>query len=249
MSDQVSAVPAGPLAARAQAFIVASLLTAYPENVFLPLLSELLESDDIWEDCVNVDPESWAHIAEHLDHACKSKTALDDLRSSYIDIFDRSREANPPYETEYGRERAMLKATQLADIAGFYKAFGFLPMTTEGHRDMLDHAAVELEFYSLLLLKTACLMDRDAEGESIVKEARSKFMDEHLGTFISAIAHRPGVVRDPFYGAVYTWASALVYHEASELGVTPKETSWVKGQEPGEISCCPGEGLRQKTMT
>jgi nitrate reductase assembly molybdenum cofactor insertion protein NarJ len=46
----------------------------------------------------------------------------------------------------------MFKATELSDIAGFYRAFGF-EMNQEGDRDMVDHISVELEFYSLLMMK------------------------------------------------------------------------------------------------
>ncbi len=61
-----------------------------------------------------------------------------------------------PYETEYTTPDALYKAHQLADIAGFYRAFG-LEMSTE-NRERPDHLAAELEFMHFLALKEAQAM-------------------------------------------------------------------------------------------
>lgn len=57
------------------------------------------------------------------------------------------------YETECGLPDAYRQAQEMADIAGFYRAFGF---TVGGPvRERPDHAAVELEFMHVLALKEA----------------------------------------------------------------------------------------------
>ena len=153
-------------------------------------------------------------IDEHTD-------GLDELRSSYVDLFDRGDGRVPLYETEYGRMRGMSKGNDLADIAGFYQAFG---LTNEADRvhEMLDHVAVELEFYSVLLLKEDALAaEENAEGVAIVRDARRKFLLEHLGRLARGISERPEVRADPTYGAVFAWCWKLVAAECAEVGVEP----------------------------
>ena len=110
-----------------------------------------------------------------------------DLQSEYITIFDNGKDSNPIYETEYDRRRAMAKGTELSDIAGFYHAFGFQLDTSLGGMEMLDHVAIELEFYSLMLMKEVHLTEaNDAEGVEVVGDATRKFLKDHLGRFIGA---------------------------------------------------------------
>ena len=49
------------------------------------------------------------------------------------------------------RSHGMGKGNTLADIGGFYQAFGLT--LDRGIHELPDHIAVELEFYGLLLLK------------------------------------------------------------------------------------------------
>jgi len=64
------------------------------------------------------------------------------FRSEYIDLFDRGQAKASLYETEYGQP--LSKGNKLADLSGFYEAFGFAFSAVQG--EMLDHVAVELEF-------------------------------------------------------------------------------------------------------
>lgn len=67
--------------------------------------------------------------------------------------------------------------TLLADLTGFYKAFGV------ASGDMiLDHLAVECEFMALLLLREAYAESSgNKEMHEIVKDAQKKFIRDHLG--------------------------------------------------------------------
>lgn len=159
----------------------------------------------------------------------------DDLRSEYIDLFDRGRQANSLYETEYGRSRAMVKGNELVDIAGFYKAFGL-----QIGPEMVDHIAVELEFYAWLLQKSEYLEKiQDLEGQEIVLDARKKFLKSHLGPFVGAICERPGVINSEFYSQAFGYCRELVHEECARLEVPIEALDWVDGKsEPDIMECC-----------
>src|SRR5262245_748672 len=58
----------------------------------------------------------------------------------------------PPNETEYSaNSEPFFLAQQMADIAGFYRAFGLEPSQASPERP--DHLSVELEFMAVLLMK------------------------------------------------------------------------------------------------
>lgn len=159
----------------------------------------------------------------------------DDLRSEYIDLFDRGREAIPLYETEYARARTMVKGSELVDIAGFYKAFGL-----QIGPEMVDHIAVELEFYGWLLQKSDYLLEiQDTEGHEIVLDARKKFLKSHLGPFAQAICERPGLAKSEFYSAVFSHCRDLVHAECAKLEVPIERLNWVEGAPlPEKMECC-----------
>lgn len=210
-------------------FVLASLLTSYPDPNFENYVDVLLK-----EGAATLPAQLEGQVTEII-----KSSNVDDLRSLYIDIFERGQAVNSPYETEYGRHRAMAKGTELGDIAGFYKAFGF-ELETEGEgREILDHVSVELEFYSLLLMKQNYFAENaNAEAAEIILDGRKKFLTAHLGRFVSAIGARPGVAENPYYTAVYEWVSHLVDEECTRLGIQPEKTDWIESQKNDETANC-----------
>lgn len=74
----------------------------------------------------------------------------------------------------------------LADIAGFYRAFGF---QVAGERP--DHIVPELEFMALLHVKEAyALASSDEDGARVCADARRKFVQEHLGVWLPRLSQR-----------------------------------------------------------
>lgn len=212
-------------------FVLASILTGYPDAEFQESLSELLADDSI-----SLPKE----LSDRLQKLVTSPPCLDDLRSDYIAIFDQSKSLNPLYETEYGRERAMFKANELSDIAGFYRAFGF-EMNQDGDRDMVDHISVELEFYSLLLMKFMYLQEaNDVIGCEVVHDGMKKFMDCHLGRFVPAILERDGIKSSDVYKSIFTWIEEIVALECRRIEVSPETAKWFSSQTEGEDMCCGG---------
>lgn len=201
------------VAADALGFALAGALMGYPDAAFSGRIKELLSV-----------PELIGHgAAEALARFLTwigTPASLDDLRSEYIECFDRSA-LSPLYEGEYGRVRMVSKTGVLADLSAFYQAFGFELEEGDGH-ETGDHLAVELEFYALLLMKELALSGLgDSAGVDIVRDARRKFVLEHLGGFVRGLALRSEVTRSEPYAAAVGWIAALVEAECALLGVDP----------------------------
>lgn len=197
------------LAETARDFALASALAAYPDD-------ELVETVRV------LAPSFAAHpCLGHFVRALSEDGGFDELRSSYVDLFDRGDGRIALYETEYGRMRGLSKGNDLADISGFYRAFGLTPDDDETH-EMLDHISVELEFYAFLLAKQDYLEARgDGEGTSIVEDARKKFLEAHLGPLARAVAKRFSADARPVHGDVLVWCGELVERECASLSVKP----------------------------
>ena len=91
------------------------------------------------------------------------------------------------HETAYGDGRRIAgRPVELADIGGFYAAFGFA--LSESDPDLPDHLCAELEFYSLLLVKQAYALSRGWLPKAhIAREAAKAFLEQHLGRWIGAL--------------------------------------------------------------
>jgi nitrate reductase assembly molybdenum cofactor insertion protein NarJ len=158
----------------------------------------------------------------------------DELESAWIDRFDRGVAANPLHETGYERARGFAVGERLADVAGFYRAFGVEPVGGE----RIDHLAVELEFYAWLLSQQE-FSDRaeDEEGSEIVTDGRRKFLAAHLAPLALAVAARPGVVDGPFARS-FAAVADLVASECARLEVeaAPLELG-LAAAEPDAFDC------------
>jgi len=75
----------------------------------------------------------------------------------------------------------------VADVAAFYRAFGFEPQV----EDPPDHVAVEASFVGFLSMKAAYARELDEhEAEATVRAALQKFVAEHLRRFAEPLAAR-----------------------------------------------------------
>ena len=131
----------------------------------------------------------------------------------------------PPYETEYCHWKdPTYRAHQLADVAGFYRAFGVEPDTTRPERH--DHVALELEFVALALSRQRTAMLRGHhEQADVCRDALAKFLRDHLvwwlPTFGRCLEHRiERLLTDGCDGAV-------AEHLKDFLGVALFLRAWV----------------------
>jgi TorA maturation chaperone TorD len=147
----------------------------------------------------------------------------------------------PPYEGAYGARQMSGKAAQLADIAGFYAAFGLEP--APGRPEVEDHIAAELEFMSALALKEAwARAGNEVDGLDVVRRAQEAFLVEHLGrwggVFAAGLEASGG-----YHAAVGALLAACLRVETTVLGVSPSRLGDATASEEGPFTCpmAPGD--------
>lgn len=159
-----------------------------------------------------------------------------------------------PYETEYHpNEEVFFRSQQMADAAGFYRAFG-LNVSPDRH-ERVDHIALELEFCAFLLMKKRLARrtpgeSRDGELPRIVQEARRNFLRDHVcwwaPSFTVAMRRKSA---GGFYTAVANTLAALLPIERLRLGITPPQMPLdarsVVPEPHEEASLCEGCALAQ----
>lgn len=128
----------------------------------------------------------------------------------------------PPYESEYiSGKLSYQRAHVVADISGFYRAFGLTVTETQPERH--DHLALELEFMAFLIG-----MERHSGNDPaaramrrfVCRAAQARFFKEHVAwwapVFARLLAHEnPG----GFYEAAGRFIAALIPTERALLNV------------------------------
>jgi nitrate reductase assembly molybdenum cofactor insertion protein NarJ len=214
---------------RAVAFCLAARLTAWPDDALAPeagMLAQGLDDGDALE----------RRLAE-----LAGTVSREQLESAYIALFENGPGRCPIHETEYGRMRGLSKGNELADLEGFYLAFGLGRSEGSHAKVMGDHLAVELEFYGTLLAKHAAQLEReDAEGRFVVEQARRTFLADHLGRIAPAVASQPVVAEHALYGPLFDAVRALVLDECKRLAVAPAPLDFQESGSNAEPEglCC-----------
>ncbi|MBI3402999.1 MAG: molecular chaperone TorD family protein [Acidobacteria bacterium] len=126
---------------------------------------------------------------------------IDALTASFVRLFGHTtRGLVCACETEYGNDNQFHQPQQLADIAGYYLAFGLKPVLASDAR--ADHVACQCEFMDFLNRKEALLLaasggeagdSRDAGDDAtleVTRAAARTFLRDHLGYFGRAFATR-----------------------------------------------------------
>lgn len=106
------------------------------------------------------------------------------LRNGHHDAFDES-SSNRTAPTEMDQldgvpQLELTRTFEMADVAGFYKAFG-VEVSQADQR--VDHIATELEFMNLLAVKESVALQEEGAGENarVCHDASRSFLRDHLG--------------------------------------------------------------------
>lgn len=193
--------------------------------------------DDEWLAALT-DPNRWQGWTEHLLRTHPEATeplsalriavedlsnppALENLQEQFALLFGHSvRGKCPPYELEFGKSEVIQRASDLADLSGFYAAFGM--ELTGDVSERPDHISVEAEFMSVLCAKAVCGIENDDQGLiETVHAAQRQFLNSHLGRWFPAFVQR---VKDSaacsFYICLAEFANAFIACECRRFGVS-----------------------------
>lgn len=146
-----------------------------------------------------------------------------------------------PYETEYHTtEEPFFRAQQMADVAGFYRAFGLEPSHAAPERP--DYLPLELEFMAFLLLKQRLAVW--PEDRLVCEEAQVAFFRDHLAWWVPsfAVGLRCRAGSGP-YAALADVLAALMATERARFDTPPPcfplaTTQPEPAEEPADCAGC-----------
>ena len=185
-------------AMRTLAYAVLARGFSYPDADVIEFFRKFHDAD------TDAKGHSWPEILAMIENARSADP--DALRSAYLGVFDPV--AGPfPYESEHKKFADEFgKAHHMADLMGFYRAFGVQPA-----RERPDHIAAELEYMHYLTVKEAHAQEKgEGEHASVCREAQEKFLRDHLTTWTDSLLERmdakadgEDAPRDPKAGLLY----------------------------------------------
>jgi TorA maturation chaperone TorD len=173
--------------------------------------------------------EGLVAAAAYLDHATlvplvealvETDTSVVRLEHTHRRLFGHTvRGEVPAYETEYGGDDLFRQPHELADVGGFYAAFGLTLAVGAGER--ADHVRCECEFLAFLARREAVALEQgEPEVATEVERATRLFLCDHLGRFAPALAERLRQADGGgFYAAIGDLLDALVRLECKRVGV------------------------------
>jgi TorA maturation chaperone TorD len=154
--------------------------------------------------------------------ACDRLSDVGTLATTFVRLFGHTTRGQIcACETEYGADNAYHQPQQLADIAGYYLAFGLQAVPASDVR--ADHVACECEFMDFMNRKEAFFLGTGTDEETldVTRRASRAFLRDHLGRFGRAFATRV-MVEDPqgFFGNLARILFELLEAECRRLGLT-----------------------------
>jgi len=148
-------------------------------------------------------------------------TDVEQLRRSHHSAFDESSGTRcAPTEMDQLGGVPQLELTrtfEMADVAGFYKAFG---VEVGDGNERVDHIATELEFMNLLAVKESIALQDEGEGEhaEICRNASRAFLRDHLGRWAPRLGERLAAADgDPVYSSAGRLLGGFVALDAERI--------------------------------
>ncbi len=204
----------------ARAYQLTALGFMYPDRNWLAAMEKFLDARN--EDAANKVPQGENLLKSSLQQSL-DENALEGIALEYDRLFTATGNVLIPiYETEYGMDSVFAKTKELADLNGFYQAFGLeLGKDSQGERP--DHLMIQLEFMAALLIKEAYARNEGWEDKANVSfEARKRFLKDHIGrwgpAFCLMVKHKTEV---EFYRKLGELTADLINKDLKELNVKP----------------------------
>lgn len=204
--------------ARAQIYAVLALLCSYPTRERRARLADLAPIALAAAEYLRL-PHDWLQ-------RCVADARSDEAReAAYQHCFTLTYSPDvPPYEVAYISSDIFRQTEVMADVAGFYRAFGLDVGGNE--RERVDHVAVELTFMQWLCLKEAYAAEHSAtEALDAVRRGQRSFLADHLLCWAPAFARRVSTAADGDpYDAIGAGLGAWLEHEQPALRVEPRHS-------------------------
>jgi len=145
----------------------------------------------------------------------------ENIRNEFVNVFGHTLSKQiAPYALEHLKNSDVFFRTQkLADLNGFYKAFGMEVESIE----RADHISTQTEFLSFLLLKELLAVQNDLHDEKeVCEKAFADFNNDHFLDWIEIFAENLAThVDSRFYSVVGRFLREFLRIEISQLE-TPK---------------------------
>lgn len=220
MPPDVSRQTAEIAKARSAAYSLMACALGDPDDALMDSLGDA----DRWQEwpsiIQNADAQAGQSLADLKKYIVSSDNEQDHLRDTHLRLFGHTvRSLIPPYELEYGQGEINRQASELADINGFYSAFGMELMP--GEHERTDHVSIECEFMSVLAVKEAfASAAENQEAYGVVRDAERHFLQDHLGCWLPSFARRIQD-NDPegFYGTVARFAQTFVAMDCNHFKI------------------------------
>jgi|SaaInl4_135m_RNA_FD_contig_111_27228_length_7754_multi_5_in_0_out_0_2 TorA maturation chaperone TorD len=193
--------------ARAQVYGAAAAAFGYPsDDTAMQGIADAASQSRLAAEFLGFAPETVLALDAFSSEA--EKTNATELKKDYDRLFIGRGTARLD-ESEYD-EHIFNRYQRMADIAGFYKAFGF--EAAEASPERPDFVGSEFEFMNLLSLKEAYAVEQDwPEQTKVCRDAQAKFFTEHLEWWVPPMSDKLAAATEcPYYLALASMLKALI---------------------------------------
>jgi nitrate reductase assembly molybdenum cofactor insertion protein NarJ len=142
------------------------------------------------------------------------ETPVDALEAEYHAVLGPA--GVPACETSFVAGAMASRGPLLADVAGFYRAFGY--RGSDGARggddagdEVPDHVGVELDFLSYLATKIAFAVHEDRVGaRDVARAAYDEFLEQHARAWMPEFCDRVEAAGSLAYSQATVWLRRLL---------------------------------------
>ncbi len=220
--------------ARAAVYRLLSLLFSYPSEDACQELPRALDAALV---AATLMPSPVARAAAETARAVRSREQAE-LAREHTSLFTYSASPDCPLnECAYSAKHVYQEVQQMADIAGFFRAFG---MEIRGQRP--DDLSAQLEFCYLLAMKEGHARERRMRRQvAICRDAQRAFVHDHLGRWADNIGRRlQALAPESAYAAFGGLLASFVAEEIEYLKagpVVPHEETPTPPEPPDDGEC------------